>query len=97
MGKSDPYAVLTVGARSAKTERINNTVNPEWNFIADFPIEVVKGQELVLEIMDHDDPGDDEFLGWILKKKIEKNMQGLAKYLLYCSNFVTDLKTLHNN
>lgn len=54
---------FSVGARSAKTKKINNTVNPEWNFVADFPIEVVKGQQLTLEIMDHDDPGDDEFLG----------------------------------
>ncbi|TRY78396.1 hypothetical protein TCAL_08980 [Tigriopus californicus] len=63
MGKSDPYAVLTVGARSVKTNRINNTVNPEWDYVADFPIEVVSGQQLTLEIFDHDDPGDDEFLG----------------------------------
>lgn len=61
--KSDPYAVLSVGARSVRTPRINNTVNPEWNYVADFPIEVVKGQELILEIYDHDDPGEDEFLG----------------------------------
>ena len=40
-----------------KTHKINNTVNPEWNYVADFPIEVVKGQQLTLEIMDHDDPG----------------------------------------
>lgn len=63
MGKSDPYAVLTVGARSVKTKKINNTVSPEWDHVADFPIEVVSGQQLTLEIFDHDDPGDDEFLG----------------------------------
>ncbi len=28
MGKSDPYAALTVGARTQRTKRINNTVNP---------------------------------------------------------------------
>ncbi len=58
MGKSDPYATLTVGARTAKTKKINNTVNPEWNFAADFPIEVVRGQQLTLEVFDHDDPGE---------------------------------------
>ena len=63
MGKSDPYAVLSVGARVVRTKKINNTVNPEWDFVADFPIEVVKGQQLTLEILDHDDPGEDEFLG----------------------------------
>lgn len=63
MGKSDPYATLSVGARRLQTKRINNTVNPEWDFVADFPIEVVQGQQLTLEVWDHDDPGDDEPLG----------------------------------
>ncbi len=57
MGKSDPYAILRVGAKRVETPMIKNTINPEWNFIADFPIEVVKGQTLHLELMDHDDPG----------------------------------------
>jgi len=63
MGKSDPYAILSVGARRLRTKKINNTVNPEWNFVGDFPIEVVHGQQLTMEIFDHDDPGGDEFLG----------------------------------
>ena len=62
-GKSDPYATITVGAKRVETKRINNTVNPTWNHVAEFPIEVVKGQQLTLEVFDHDDPGDDEFLG----------------------------------
>jgi len=62
-GKSDPYATITVGAKTVETKRINNTVNPKWNHVAEFPIEVVKGQQLTLEVFDHDDPGDDEFLG----------------------------------
>ena len=63
LGKSDPYAILRVGAKEVKTKVINNTITPEWFFYADFPIEVVKGQYLTLEVFDHDDPGDDEFLG----------------------------------
>ena len=63
MGKSDPYATLSVGTRKMKTEKISNTTNPEWNFVADFPIEVVYGQQLILEVYDHDDPGEDESLG----------------------------------
>ena len=62
-GKSDPYATITVGAKRVETKKINNTVNPKWNHVAEFPIEVVKGQQLTLEVFDHDDPGDDEFLG----------------------------------
>ena len=57
MGKSDPYAVLQVGAKKVKTEVIKNTISPEWYFTADFPIEVVEGQQLTVEIFDHDDPG----------------------------------------
>ena len=57
MGKSDPYATLQVGAKKFKTEVIKNTVNPEWFYTADFPIEVVKGQQLTVEVFDHDDPG----------------------------------------
>ena len=60
MGKSDPYAILRVGAKRVETPMIKNTINPEWNFIADFPIEVVKGQILHLELMDHDDPGKNQ-------------------------------------
>ena len=63
LGKSDPYAILRVGAKEVKTKVINNTITPEWFFYADFPIEVVKGQYLTLDVFDHDDPGDDEFLG----------------------------------
>ena len=58
MGKSDPYAILKVGAKTVESPMIKNTINPEWNFIADFPIEVVKGQTLHIELMDHDDPGE---------------------------------------
>jgi len=64
MGKSDPYATLSVGSRRVKSDRIDNTVNPEWsNFVGDFPIEVVRGQELLLELFDHDDNSEDEPLG----------------------------------
>ena len=57
MGKSDPYATLQVGAKKVKTKVIKCTVDPEWNFTADFPIEVVMGQQLTVEVFDHDDPG----------------------------------------
>ena len=57
LAKSDPYAVLQVGAKKVKTEVIKNTISPEWYFTADFPIEVVEGQQLTVEIFDHDDPG----------------------------------------
>lgn len=31
-GKSDPYAVITVGAQEFKTKTINNTVDPKWDY-----------------------------------------------------------------
>ena len=57
MGKSDPYAVLEVGSRNDKTKCIKNTITPEWFHTTDFPIEVVEGQTLSIEVFDHDDPG----------------------------------------
>lgn len=31
-GKSDPYAIVTVGAESFRTPTIDNTVNPKWDY-----------------------------------------------------------------
>lgn len=31
-GKSDPYAILTVGAQQWKTKHIDNDVNPRWDY-----------------------------------------------------------------
>lgn len=31
-GKSDPYAIVNVGAQSFRTETIVNTVNPKWDY-----------------------------------------------------------------
>lgn len=31
-GKSDPYAVITLGAQDFKTKVIDNTVDPKWDF-----------------------------------------------------------------
>lgn len=31
-GKSDPYAVINVGAQEFKTKTINNTVDPKWDY-----------------------------------------------------------------
>jgi len=31
-GKSDPYAIVTVGAQVFRTPIINNTVNPKWDY-----------------------------------------------------------------
>ena len=31
-GKSDPYAVICVGAQEYRTETISNTLNPKWDY-----------------------------------------------------------------
>lgn len=31
-GKSDPYAILTVGAQQFRTQTIDNTVDPKWDY-----------------------------------------------------------------
>lgn len=38
-GKSDPYAILTLGADNFKTQTIDNTVDPKWDYwceVSDF-------------------------------------------------------------
>jgi len=62
-GKSDPYIIMTVGAHTHRVPTINDTLNPHWDLTYDFPIDVVEGQELLLEFYDDDDRQDDEFLG----------------------------------
>lgn len=32
MGKSDPYAIVTVGSQEFRTKTISNTINPKWDF-----------------------------------------------------------------
>ena len=64
-GKSDPYVILTVGAHTHRMDSMRDTCDPVWSKdnVFDFPIEVVQGQELVLEFYDDDDRRDDEFMG----------------------------------
>ncbi|XP_059621381.1 extended synaptotagmin-2 isoform X2 [Phlebotomus argentipes] len=60
-GKSDPYAIVTVGAQQFRTQIIDNNVNPKWDFWCEASIE--SGQYVEIEIFDKDDTSDDEFLG----------------------------------
>ncbi|KOB67290.1 putative ca2+-dependent phospholipid-binding protein synaptotagmin required for synaptic vesicle, partial [Operophtera brumata] len=83
-GKSDPYAILTVGAQQWKTKHIDNNVNPRW----DFWCEVVAnkflfclrgtqarimhsmGQALEIEVFDKDEGNDDDKLGSSRKSQV---------------------------
>ena len=31
-GKSDPYAIITVGGQHFRTDTIDNTLNPKWDY-----------------------------------------------------------------
>ena len=67
---------IFAGAKTVESPMIKNTINPEWNFIADFPIEVVKGQTLHIQLMDHDDPGKKVALDWWWQWKTQDQMIG---------------------
>lgn len=62
-GKSDPYAVVTVGAQEFKTKVIDNTVDPKWDYWCEFQILESNGQQLYIHVLDKDDTGGDENLG----------------------------------
>ncbi|XP_011881624.1 PREDICTED: extended synaptotagmin-1 isoform X1 [Vollenhovia emeryi] len=66
-GKSDPYAVINVGAQEFRTKTIDNTVNPKWDFWCEAMISSCNMQEAVVSLWDWDAnvPGVlyDDFLG----------------------------------
>ncbi|KAJ2943761.1 hypothetical protein O0L34_g8081 [Tuta absoluta] len=61
-GKSDPYAIITVGAQQWKTKHIDNDVNPRWEYWCEARILSI-GQTLDIELFDKDDGNDDDKLG----------------------------------
>ncbi|XP_073945230.1 extended synaptotagmin-like protein 2 isoform X3 [Choristoneura fumiferana] len=65
-GKSDPYAIITVGAQKWKTKHIDSNVNPRWDFWCEAIISSRKSQVLQCEAWDWD-PGmgiqNDDYLG----------------------------------
>ncbi|XP_018345897.1 PREDICTED: extended synaptotagmin-2 isoform X1 [Trachymyrmex septentrionalis] len=66
-GKSDPYAVINVGAQEFRTKIIDNTVNPKWDYWCEAIISSCNMQEAVVSLWDWDPnvPGVqyDDFLG----------------------------------
>uniref|UniRef100_A0A2M4A0N4 Putative phosphoinositide 3-kinase n=1 Tax=Anopheles triannulatus TaxID=58253 RepID=A0A2M4A0N4_9DIPT len=61
-GKSDPYAIISVGAQQFRTQTIDNTVNPKWDYWCEAFIHAESGQALQVVIND-EDAGEDELLG----------------------------------
>ncbi|XP_060068072.1 extended synaptotagmin-2-like isoform X3 [Ylistrum balloti] len=64
-GKSDPYAVVKVGAKKFKTKVINNTVHPEWNAVFEAIIDIKDGQYVDVELKDEDPGSKDDDLGCV--------------------------------
>ncbi|XP_071446614.1 extended synaptotagmin-2-B isoform X2 [Hetaerina americana] len=54
-GKSDPYAIITVGAQEYRTQTINNTVAPKWDYWCENIVYEATGQTLELQTFDADD------------------------------------------
>lgn len=63
LGKSDPYAIITVGAHEFRTQVIPNTVNPKWNYYCEVVVYQIPGATLDIEVMDEDQSSKDDFLG----------------------------------
>ncbi|XP_023313110.1 extended synaptotagmin-2-like isoform X2 [Anoplophora glabripennis] len=72
-GKSDPYTILEVGEQSFRTETIDCTVNPKWDYWCEFIILEFSGQQLKLHVWD-EDTTEDETLG-----KISLDISNLIK------------------
>lgn len=63
-GKSDPYCrILRNNVILARTDVINNNLNPEWDQILYVPVKNLR-QHLVLELMDYQNIGKDRTLGY---------------------------------
>lgn len=64
-GKSDPYITISIGEKriSFVDRYVENSVNPVWNYAADFPIEEASGLDIKIEVFDFDNGSEDDFLG----------------------------------
>ncbi|XP_031833796.1 extended synaptotagmin-like protein 2 isoform X2 [Nomia melanderi] len=65
-GKSDPYAIINVGAQEFRTKTIDNTVNPKWDFWCEFIVDKSLGayyNTVVAHLFDKDNAGQDDPLG----------------------------------
>ncbi|XP_018345899.1 PREDICTED: extended synaptotagmin-2 isoform X3 [Trachymyrmex septentrionalis] len=62
-GKSDPYAVINVGAQEFRTKIIDNTVNPKWDYWCECAVTSAIAQQLTVLLWDYDDTKGDERLG----------------------------------
>ncbi|XP_071824903.1 extended synaptotagmin-2-like isoform X2 [Apostichopus japonicus] len=62
-GKSDPYAVVSVGQQTFKTKVIDNTISPTWNQHFEAIVFEVFGQSIDVDLFDEDRSDKDDPLG----------------------------------
>ncbi|XP_030078723.1 extended synaptotagmin-2 isoform X2 [Drosophila hydei] len=62
-GKSDPYAIVNVGAQEFRTQIIDNNVNPKWDYWCEATVFIEMGQFVDIQLKDSDDSKQDEKLG----------------------------------
>lgn len=62
-GKSDPYAIIRIGAQSFRTKVIGNNLNPEWNETFEAFVDNSEGQEIEAVIYDEDTSSKDSKIG----------------------------------
>ena len=62
-GKSDPYAIINIGAQEFRTKTIDNTVNPKWDFWCECAVMSAIAQQITVLLWDYDDTKGDESLG----------------------------------
>ncbi|PIK58244.1 putative extended synaptotagmin-2 [Apostichopus japonicus] len=62
-GKSDPYALVSVGQQTFKTKVIDNTISPTWNQHFEAIVFEVFGQSIDVDLFDEDRSDKDDPLG----------------------------------
>ena len=67
-GKSDPYAVITVGKAKSKTKTVKKTLDPKWGEVYNFDMDRnMAARYIEVEVYDYDwgPSSADDFLGYI--------------------------------
>lgn len=62
---SDPYLTLSVGEQTFRSTTVKNSLNPEWNFHAEFIVKDLYGDLLRIDVMAEDKITEDSSLGKI--------------------------------
>ncbi|XP_053355627.1 extended synaptotagmin-1 [Clarias gariepinus] len=62
-GKSDAYTIINIGGSTFKSRVIKENLNPTWNEMYEVVLTDLSGQDLSLEVFDHDMDMKDDFMG----------------------------------